>query len=199
MILRPTISIVFQMAPTPRLSISGVVGGAIMLVDTEGFDALTVSAVAQHLSVGPSALYTYCDGLDGLRNLVAVAATENLTRGLRDAAIGTSGGHALEAMGASYRGFALGHPGQFAATLRPPSAGDADLAAANMSLLDVFILVYTAMGLDTDGSRLAARSTQSAIHGFLALEYVTGTSDTHQAEYRHLIEMLQRGLAPRSP
>jgi AcrR family transcriptional regulator len=179
----------------PRISLGLITTEALTLVDRDGFDALTLSNVAVGLSVGPSALYTHLDGLDGLRYLVAVAATDNLAAGVRTAAIGTAGDTALAAMGTAYRGFALDHPGQFASTLLPPRSEEDDLTRANQSLLDVFVLVYFAMGLTTDAAHLAARSTRSAIHGFLALEHISGTTLAHDAEYQHLLDTLQRGLA----
>jgi len=178
----------------PALSPSTVTDAAMDIVNRDGFDALTVSAVAGELGVGPSRLYTHIDGLDGLRYLVATAATRNLTTRVRNAAIGTAGHSALAAIGAAYRAFANDNPGQFASTLLPPRGDDDDLAAANGELLDVFIRVYTAMGLSPDRSHLAARSTRSAIHGFLALEHNSGTTPGHEAEYDHLLATLQRGL-----
>lgn len=178
----------------PRLSVDHVTHVAIDVVDRDGFDALTLTNVADRLDVGPSALYSHVDGLEGLLYLVAVAATQNLTRQVRDAAVGTAGDHALEAMGAAYRSFAQEHPGQFASTLLPPRSEEDELAAANEALVDVFALVYSAMGLTEAGSGLAARSTRSAIHGFLALEHNAGTTIAHDAEYDHLILTLQRGL-----
>jgi AcrR family transcriptional regulator len=182
------------MAPTPRLSIERVVESAIGVTDSDGFDGLSVSAVASDLAVAPSALYTYCDGVDGLRHLVAIAATRNLTVDLQRAATGIAGGPALVAMSDAYRAFAARHPGQFAATQRPPKRDDG-IEAANRSLLEVFALVYLGMGHSSEQSHLAARSTRSALHGFLALEHATGTTDDHDREYRHLLETLQRGLA----
>ncbi len=177
-----------------RLSTRGVVDTALDLIDGHGYDALSVSAVAGRLGVGPSALYSHCDSLDGLRNLVAVAATNNLTADVRTAAIGTSGADALAAMGTAYRRFVHQHPGQFASTLRPPSLDNGELASANATLVDVFALVYLAMGFDRGPSEMAAHSTRCAIHGFLALEHVMGTDTTHSAAYDHLLETLQRGL-----
>ncbi len=178
-----------------RLSTRGVVDTALDLIDHDGYDALSVSAVAGRLGVGPSALYAHCDSLDGLRNLVAIAATHNLTADVRTAAVGTSGPQALAAMGSAYRRFVHEHPGQFAATLRPPPLDNGELASANDSLLDVFALVYLAMGLERGSSELAAHSTRCAIHGFLALEHVMGTDPAHSAAYEHLLDTLQRGLA----
>lgn len=177
-----------------RLTVALVTEEAIALVDREGFDALSLSSVAGALGVGPSALYTHVDGLDGLRYLVAVTATGNLTDDVRTAAIGTSGAGALAAMGQAYRGFAQHHPGQFASTLLPPRSEADDLALANRSLVDVFALVYAAMGLSRERCRLAARSTRSAIHGFLALEYTFGHTAASDSEYAHLLETIRRGL-----
>lgn len=177
-----------------RLSIDLVTHHSIALVDREGFEALSLSAVADALGVGPSALYSHVDGLDGLRHLVAVTATGNLTQQVQAAATGTAGPVALGAMGGAYRNFALGHPGQFASTLRPPPDDSDALAEANQALLEIFALVYGGMGLASSDAQLAARSTRSAIHGFLALEHTTGTTPTHDAEYAHLLETLQRGV-----
>ncbi len=183
------------MAPPARLTPKIVTLAAIDLIDTHGFDALSLSAVADDLDVVTSALYTHCRGLDGLRHLVAVTATQNLTATVRNAAIGTAGSTALNAIGSAYRSFALTYPGQFASTLRPPEAVDDELIDANASLLDVFTLVYAASGLTPADSRLAARSLRSAIHGFLALEHCSGTSSEHAAEFQYLLDALQRGLS----
>ena len=179
------------------LSARGVTQAAMKLLDGDGFDALNLSAVAEDLGVGPSALYTHVDGLSGLRYLVAVQATTNLATEIRNAAVGVAGDGALEAIGTAYRQFAHANAGQFASTFLPPLSDNDDLANANRSLLDVFVLVYRAMGLTPDQSHLAARSTRSAIHGFCALELASGTTPDHDAEYRHLLQTLRRGLRPR--
>lgn len=165
---------------------------ASSFVDDAGYDALSMSAIAAAMNVAPSALYTHCDGLDGLRSLIAIAASENLVDRVRTAAIGTSGDSAVVAMGLAYRRFALDHPGQFAALLRSPKADEPSLRSANQSVVDVFTLVFTAMGLSPRQSTLAARSAHSAIHGFLALEHVSGTGVDHEDEYLYLLGTLQR-------
>ncbi len=183
----------------PRLSLDIVRSCALEVVDREGFDALNLSAVAGALDVGPSALYSHVDGLEGLKHLVAVAAIGNLTSSVRDAAIGTAGRAALDAIGSAYRTFALDHPGQFASTLLPPAATNDELQGANRSLVDVFALVYAAAGMEAEDADLAAKSTRSAIHGFLALEHVSGSTPSHDAEYAHMIDALQRGFVPQAP
>lgn len=181
---------------TPRLSAVTIVDRAIQLIDRESFDSLNLSAVATELGVGPSALYTHIDGLDELQYLVAVASTSNLGATVRNSAIGTSGGSALLAMGAAYREFALAHPGQFASTLLPPRSDNDELARQNRALLDVFVAVFAGTGMDPTESYLAARSAQSAVHGFLALEHNSGSTADHGDEYDHLLAALERGLLP---
>jgi hypothetical protein len=50
-----------------------------------------------------------------------------------------------------------------------------------------------AMGVDEARASMAARSTRSAIHGFLAIEHPL-TDGPASAEFEHLLETLQAGL-----
>lgn len=169
---------------------------ALTLVDRRSFDALSLSALASELGLRPSALYTYFDGLDGLRHAVAVQATVNLTDELRDAAVGLSGDDAVRALATTYRRFAVEHPGQYASTLLPPSRPDDDLARAMERLTDVFARVVAGYGLEGDRAIHAARTGRSAIHGFVALEICHGFP--HPADnddsFDHLVETLLAGL-----
>lgn len=176
-----------------RLTVTTVTATAVEVVDDGGLDALSLSAVARQLGVGPSALYTHCDGADGLHRLVAAAATDNLTASLQRAAIGLAGGAALAAMGEAYLRFATEHPGQFASTLRPPDPGDEELQASTSDLVEVFALVFQAMGLSETDAVRAARSARGAIHGFLAVHQFDGHPDTAE-DFRHLLETLQAGI-----
>lgn len=176
------------------MNTEALTSAAIDVVDRDGFEALALTSVAVELEVAASTLYTHTDGLEGLKYLVAVAATGNLTEEVRNCAIGTSGIDALTAMAIAYRAFALDHPGQFASTLVTPRSENDELATANKTLLEVFELVYLATGLDAHEAPLAARAMRSSIHGFLALEQVTDPPSEHDAEYRYLLDALQRGL-----
>ena len=180
--------------PRKRITLSALTTAATEAADSDGFDALALTGVAERLGVAASTLYTHTKGIDGLKYLVAVAATHNLTDAVRNAAIGASGSHALTAMGIAYRQFALDHPGQFASTLMPPRFEDDELANATSALLGVFILVYQGIGHNEHEARLAARATRSAIHGFLALEHSTSPASDHDADYLYLLRALQNGL-----
>lgn len=180
--------------PKKRVTVDALIAAATEAADADGFDGLALTDVAKRLDVAASTLYTHIDGVDGLKYLVAVAATRNLTDAIRQAAIGTSGLDALMAMAVAYRRFALEHAGQFVSTLLPPALDDEDLKAANGALRAIFVLVYRGIGFDETEARRAAQSTRSAIHGFLALERTTEPASEHDADYLHLLNALQHGL-----
>jgi AcrR family transcriptional regulator len=178
--------------PRQRILPGPIVDTAIVLIDRQGFEALSLSAVADVLNVRPSALYGHVGNLDQLRDRLAVAATNHLTGAVGAAAMGVAGADAIDAMGHAYRGFAHGHPGQYSAILRPASSANTDLEAANHALHDVFARVYLGAGLVPDDADLAAGSTRSAIHGFVSLEHASGTSPAHDSRYAHLLRGLHR-------
>lgn len=180
--------------PKQRVTLDALTSAALVVADRDGFDTLALNEVATELGVAASTLYSHTDGLEGLKTLVAVAGTRNLAEAVRNSAIGASGLDALTAMATAYRTFALDHPGQFSSTLLPARSDVDELAVANAALLDVFVRVYRAIGLESDEARLAARAMRSAIHGFLALEHPTTSAGEHDGEYRYLLDALQSGL-----
>lgn len=165
--------------PRTRIDLNSVITAAIDLIDTAGLEALTLSNVAEALEVRPSALYTHVDGAGHLHYVVAVAATDNLTSTIRNAAIGVAGRDAVVAVAQAYREFARQNPGQYAATLSPPTADDARLDEACDNLLEVLVMVFQSLGLSEQQAANAAMSMRSMLHGFLALQS-TITRTEHQ-------------------
>ena len=183
--------------PKQRVNLHDVTWTALMLIDRQSLDALSLSAVATELGIRPSALYTYFDSLDDLRYAVAVQSTVNLTADLRNAAIGQAGGDAITALAHTYRGFASDHPGQYAATLAPPRSASDELARASNDLTDVFARAIVNYGHQGDAAIHAARAARSAIHGFVALEAGRCLDDgtDRDASFAHLISSVISGLA----
>jgi AcrR family transcriptional regulator len=177
-----------------RIPHGAIVDTAITLIDREGFEALSLAAIAESLDVRPSALYGHLGGIDHLRDQLAATATLHLTATVGSAAMGVAGTDALDAIGHAYRGFAHHHRGQYSAILRPSMADNADLVAANGALHDVFARVYLGSGFDAESADLAAGSTRSAIHGFVSLEHVNGNLPGNDTRYQHLLRTLHRGV-----
>ncbi len=174
-----------------RLDVATVTASAMSVVDRLGFDALSLSAVAEALGVGPSALYRHVDGLGGLRETVAVESTRLLTDAVRNAAIGTAGDDALHAVAAAYRLYAEENPDYFTAIIQVRSTGQS-MAAARDELDSVFALLYRARGVAEPTAGVNARNARSAIHGFLVLQHTGSGAATVDDDYRALIEGLCR-------
>ena len=77
--------------PRAGLSRPVVVAAAADLVDTTGFDRLTLAAVADRLGVRLPSLYKHIDSLDGLRRDLAVLAVTELGTAMGAAAVGGPG------------------------------------------------------------------------------------------------------------
>jgi len=173
-----------------------VVDCAANLVDTEGFEALTLTRVAAELGVRQPALYRHVDGYDALVRALGLRGREIITGRLADAAVGLAGDDAVRAMGAAWRGVVRDHPGQYAATDRYPCAGDPELEAAVERVVHVLAQALVAYGLSTDEKVHVARSLRSAFHGFAHLE--SGDGHPHPLDlddtFDHLLDLLCAGI-----
>lgn len=150
-----------------------VVEAAAELADRDGLDALTLAALAQRLGIRTPSLYNHVAGLPGVNRDLALLGLRELAARLGRAAVGKSGDEAVLAMADAYRAFVREHPGVYAATVRSPrliDADDAELQAAEASLLDIVLAVLSGDGLVGDEAVRAARGLRSVVHGFATLE-----------------------------
>ncbi|WP_370114923.1 TetR/AcrR family transcriptional regulator [Streptacidiphilus sp. MAP12-33] len=146
------------------LTADRVAHAAADLADEAGFDRLTVAAVARRLGVADASLYAHLRNLAELRERVAALAMAELADALGEAVAGRGGRDALVAFADAYRGFALGHPGRYAATQLPvDSEGGHRVVAACAALLRGY-------ALDTVAEVDAIRLLCGTFHGWVTLE-----------------------------
>ncbi|MCU1569427.1 MAG: TetR family transcriptional regulator [Naasia sp.] len=160
--------------PRAGLSPAIVVEAAATLADEVGADRLTLAALAQRLGVALPSLYKHVDGLPDLRRRLAIAATEDLGRGLTDAVAGFAGRDALEALAAGYRDYARRHPGGYALAQVAPAAGDLAHTAAGERATSAVFAALRGYGLEGDALIDATRALRAALHGFVLLEGTGG-------------------------
>jgi AcrR family transcriptional regulator len=151
-----------------------VVAAAAEVADEVGWDRLTLAAVADRLGVRLPSLYKHVSSLDGLRQGVATLAVGELAGAVTAAAVGKSGGDALQAFARAYREYARAHPGRYAATLRAPEPGALAHTAAADRLLRVVFAVLAGFGIADDDAVHVTRALRAALHGFVALEQAGG-------------------------
>jgi AcrR family transcriptional regulator len=156
--------------PRSGLDAARVVQEAARIADRRGLPEVTLARVAQGLGVRAPSLYNHVEGLPGMLSLLTLRSIEELTDAMRDAAVGRSGQDALLAVARAYRGYALEHPGRYAATVRAPTSDDAELSSAAMRAVGVLIAVLGAWGFTGDEVLHRVRVVRSALHGFISLE-----------------------------
>jgi AcrR family transcriptional regulator len=179
--------------PRAGLDSEQVVTAAAELIDSDGLEALSLSAVAQRLGVKPPSLYVHIGGLDDLRDRLATLAAQQLGDVLAPAAAGLARGEALAAVGRAYRFWALAHPGLYA-TLEPNGPRGEPAVERVLTLVLAVLRGYALAG---DEAIHAARSVRAALHGFIGLEAGAGFAipvDLEQS-FEWMLAMLDRGLA----
>lgn len=118
-----------------------IIGVASQLADEQGFDNLTLAAIARIFSVRLPSLYAHVTSLHELKKGVALQALQRLAERTEAAVAGRAGKDALIALVDTHRDFAQEHPGLFEASrysLDGESAarsGGARLARLNHAML----------------------------------------------------------------
>ena len=180
----------------PNLSPKLVIDTAMVLADTEGLDAVTLTRVARELGASQPALYRHVDSYDELIRALGLRGREILAARLTEAGVGLAGEDAVRAMGHAWRGLVADHPGLYAATDRSPCAGDDELENAVRRVVDVLSQAVLAFDLDAEERVHAARTLRSAFHGFAHLEAGDGHPRDEDLDdsFDHLIDMICRGI-----
>lgn len=184
--------------PRANLTETTVLDAGLTLADRDGFDTVTVSAVARELGVQPASLYGHVPGgrqglLDGMQRL----ALRDLGARIGSAVAGRSGRAALGALADVHRVYAHERPGAWAALQRPASddtaASDGAAQVASLTLA-----VLRGYPVPDQATVHAARFVGSTINGFLAL--TRSGSFSHRSEpeadsWAAVIDALDRALA----
>jgi AcrR family transcriptional regulator len=156
------------------LSAERVVVAAAELADEAGFEQVTLSALARRFGVKDASLYSHVRNVEDLRTRLALYAGGELIDRIAAAVAGRAGKDALAAFAGAYRGYALEHPGRYAAT---QIRVDQSLIAGSPAMLRTARITYGMLrgyGLDEPDLTDAVRLLRSTFHGYCALESAGG-------------------------
>jgi AcrR family transcriptional regulator len=160
-----------------KLSREGIVDGALTFLDREGWDSLTINALATQLGTKGPSLYNHVDSLEDLRRAVRIRVIDDIITMLNRVGEGRARDDAVLVMAGAYRSYAHHHPGRYSAFTRMPLGGDdPEYAGATRNAAAPVIEVLSSYGLDGDEAFYAAIEFWSAMHGFVLLE-MTGVMD----------------------
>jgi AcrR family transcriptional regulator len=170
-------AVVRSPARTTKLSRDVIVNAALTFLDREGWDALTINALANHLGTKGPSLYNHVHSLDDLRRTVRMRVIGDIIGMLNAVADGRTRDDAVLAMASAYRSYAHHHPGRYSAFTRMPFGGeDPEYSAATRDAAAPVIAVLGSYGLAGEDAFYAALEFWSALHGFVLLE-MTGVMD----------------------
>ncbi len=142
-------------ARSAKLSRDVIVHAALTFLDREGWDALTINALATQLGTKGPSLYNHVDSLEDLRRTVRMHVIDDILQMLSTVGQGRTRDDAVMAMASAYRSYAHHHPGRYSAFTRMPLEGDDPgfTAAAHAAAAPV-IEVLASYGLDGRGRLL---------------------------------------------
>ena len=154
-----------------RLSRDSIVNAALTFLYREGWDALTINALATQLGTKGPSLYNHVQSLEDLRRTVRMRVVGDIIDMLNTVGQGRTRDDAVTAMASAYRSYAHHHPGRYSAFTRMPLGGDdPEFTDATRAAAAPVISVLASYGLDGDNAFYAALEFWSAMHGFVLLE-----------------------------
>jgi len=185
--------------PRTRLDQEQVVRAAVQIIDGEGSEALTLTALAQRIGVRTPSLYNHVAGLAGLRRELALFSTRQLGGCLSRASVGKTTDDALLALAEAFRYYIREHPGLYGLTVQASRFHDPvddEMAAAEADVVQVVLAVLGSYGLKGQPAVHAVRGLRSVVHGFATLEMAGGFGLPLDADesFRLLMQMLITGV-----
>jgi AcrR family transcriptional regulator len=183
-----------------RLSREIIINAALTFLDREGWDALTINALATQLGTKGPSLYNHVDSLEDLRRTVRIRVIDDIITMLTRVGEGRTRDDAVLVMASAYRSYAHHHPGRYSAFTRMPLGGDdPEYTAATRGAAAPVIAVLSSYGLDLEQAFYAALEYWSALHGFVLLE-MTGVMDDVDTDsvFSDMVLRLAAGMERRS-
>src|ERR1700682_381758 len=165
-----------------ELSRDSIVNAALTFLDREGWDALTINALANQLGTKGPSLYNHVNSLEDLRRTVRMRVVGDIIDMLNNVAQGRTRDDAVIAMASAYRSYAHHHPGRYSAFTRMPLGGDdPEFTGATRAAAEPVISGLQSYGLEGEGAFYAALEVCSPMHGFVLLE-MTGAMNGIDAD-----------------
>ncbi|BEL03987.1 TetR-like C-terminal domain-containing protein [Actinoplanes sichuanensis] len=152
-----------------HLSTAAVIAAAAELADRDGFDTLSLSALARGFGVQTASLYSHIRDRPALLELIHQLALAELADRIALAIGGRSGRDALAALADAHRDYARRYPGRWTALQRPATEGTVRSEPA-ARVADLTLAMLRGYALPEAELVHATRLLAATINGFLALE-----------------------------
>ncbi|MGG1616279.1 TetR/AcrR family transcriptional regulator [Paenibacillus sp. NRS-1782] len=163
------------MSPRNGVKLQDILQAAEDIANERGMGDVTLTTLAQKLHIRPPSLYNHVDGLNGLRQVLALHSLGQLEEALVSAAVGRAGDDALTAMGKAYMRYARERPGLYEAMLYATDRNNPEMRQAADRVAELVISVLSSgYGFKEEDCVHATRGFRSLLHGFASLEQKGG-------------------------
>jgi AcrR family transcriptional regulator len=172
----------------------------LTFLDRDGWDGLTINALANQLGTKGPSLYNHVHSLDDLRRTVRMHVVGDILQMLVTVAHGRTRDDAVMAMASAYRSYAHHHPGRYSSFTRLPLDGDdPEFTVAARAAAAPVIEVLASYDLDGEEAFCASLEFWAALHGFVLLE-MTGVMNEvdGDAVFSDMVMRLATGMAHRN-
>lgn len=155
--------------PRVGASAESIVSTAVTVADRDGYDAVSLSAIARELGVRPPSLYAHVSGKAELLSRLHQRSLGNLADLIAEATAGKSQQAALRGLVQAHRELAFAHPGMWEAMQR---SADAETVQSDEAARVARLMTATLHGYDIEGEHAvhAVRFVAATITGLLTLE-----------------------------
>jgi AcrR family transcriptional regulator len=145
------------------------VAAAEAVVDRDGWDRLTMSALAGSLGVRAPSLYHHVESLEALRGELQVRSMQALSDTLQKASVGQSGIEGVRVQARAQRDFAKRFPHRYDGMTRA-AIDPAKLGPAGATATSVAVAMLISAGVPDDVAAELVRTLFAAHHGIIQLE-----------------------------
>ena len=158
------------MSPRIGLNFNELLRTSIEIVDTLGWEVLTISYLAKKLTIQPPSIYNHVKNLEELKRNVAFYGINQLFEQLRDSVEGKVEEEAIYSLSFAYLDFAKNHPGLYKATLSPKHTLGDEYTQIGNKILDLIYTTLKPYHLSDIELIHTVRGLRSILHGFVSLE-----------------------------
>lgn len=155
--------------PRAGLTRDKIIVAAGKMADEQGFEVVTLAAMARQFQVRLPSLYAHLASSNDLKKGIALLALRRLAQTVEDAVAGRSRKDALIAFVEAHRGFAREHPGLFQAA-RYPLDPEGARGSGGARIAKVSLAMFRGYHLDDEDGVHATRLIGSFVLGFSLLE-----------------------------
>lgn len=179
-----------------KITKDAVIQTASALVDENGLNQLSLKAVAEALNIKTPSLYNHIGGLDALLRDVAHNGMRNMNAQMQQAAIGTTGIAAIQAVAAAYLTCMIAHPGVYETIQWVTWHGTGETAAILEDYSALLNTLIRSCGFDPAGTDEIRNMLTGMLHGFttLQLRHAFSEPDRVQTELCSALDVLLTGI-----